>query len=1150
MKLWLVAISVLIVIACAPSQAQCTYTVTSSGTITGVGTLYCGLAQIIGTENLYCAKGAAPEMTEGTPLWGATDDIANLPTQCMYTGTDATPSPGNIYTPNSGARLTNVINSVGAGPGINTEGTTGGSSHFACGDTVIIDAGTTYTGEFVFPDLNCDGLHWITVKTSKIGDANFPLEGVRATPCIAGITNDTTNGRNLPGYPDYNCPSYPTNYPLSAKISQPANANAAAISFASGADHYRFIGIEFAKNPSVSVLQIVNLAVDGLTLGANHIIFDRSIVHGDQWTSASATTNEAGQGINAKNSQWIAEVNGWNYDTYCTSACSDSHAFAAGTGLYQDGPFKVYNSMLASAGQSWMFGGGGQGSGTPTTKNVEIRVNHIFKPLTWMVPINGCQPIRQAITKNSAEAKNLELALIEANFYENSWQGCQSDQAGFAQLFTPKNQNNQQCVPVTFDGSNMVTVAAAQTGCTGQSFTHHTASSPQSGNPIDATNCPPGGCVLNDDANNVDYRFCNGANGCDQSGIPMQCSGGVNAGNSCTANGQCPGSFCSPTTSARLTAAAPAAANVKANACVPGDCPDCKNRDITWRYNEVYNVTQGVQILTGLSTTCHDQASGMQRVSMHDNKLDGVDRKMSNGMDDYQSAEFLTISNNSLPPAVVSDVHVAHNTFGVSQGNQGGVSGFGNQIDRTDIQYLKGILFKDNVGPASFGMSRGSGTNVTKGYDGTGGLAKTYAVNSCQRYFTAEVPSGTVPASPAWTIQDFTFPGLPAGNANYFVSLNGQYTAITGQTPTAFHITATVKNGDTLVVRDLNECDWTFASNLLGSGASATFQGAGQDQAPYPNPNSCGAGNAQPCILDETAVQGVFTNNFQNWNGGRKGDYRFRNNSQYKDTASDAVSRAPTGKSPGADLDVLASKTAGAAGTAVASCGSGYNRVGTVCYPQLTISTTTLPAGSRNVPYNAALAASFGASQYWNGYKSWFIETDPANCTSGNCGSINNGTIHSGLVIGRDGIVNGPFVLLNVSRTGCPAACLSTYTISQSIMSPSAWEVGQTVVPAGMVNGTGATNDTDGTFNGTCVITAVGNNQFSCRQAGDIAGTNTNKSSHNPNTPKTCGVNANGFCDATASFAPISAGTYTFWVGARDGAFQIARKQISVVINP
>jgi len=87
----------------------------------------------------------------------------------------------------------------------------------------------------------------------------------------------------------------------------------------------------------------------------------------------------------------------------------------------------------------------------------------------------------------------------------------------------------------------------------------------------------------------------------------------------------------------------------------------------------------------------------------------------------------------------------------------------------------------------------------------------------------------------------------------------------------------------------------------------------------------------------------------------------------------------------------------------------------------------------------------------------------------------------------------------------------------------------------------------DSSFNGVCTVSAISGNQFSCAMTN---GVNVNIASHNPNSPKTCGINGTNFCDSTASFALIAAGTYTFWVGARDGAFQVARGPVTLVVEP
>ena len=1114
-----------ILLLCLPAFGQATY---KGGKYSGAGNYVVQGQGVVGPgENFYCPAGAG-ELTEGTPAWGASDGVAQLPTQCINTAMSSTPTGTHIgggaattYTPADTTALNNTLATL------------------QCGDTIVLTAGNAYTGTFTMPALSCDGGHWITVKSSGVSNPNFPGEGVRATPCIAGISNDPIHGRSLPGYPDYACASFPT--VLSARIVTNPQANGSGIAFATGANHYRFIGIEFAKDLTHSADALVQLAADGLTLGSNHIIFDRCTLHGVPWTPTSATTDEAQNGISAKNSQWIALINSWGYDTYCNSSCIDSHNYGAGTGLFQDGPHKLYNSFLATGGETWLFGGGGQGAGTPNTRGLEARSNHSFKPLTWMVPINTCMNYRQVVTKNLGEFKNMTYALLEGNVYENSWQGCQSDQTGFTQTFNPVNQNNHQGMLVNFDGSNVVTAADSN------SFTHHTASSPTAGNPIDAANCPPGGCILQDIANNLNYRFCDGVNGCDQSGIPnLKCGTttpqGSVAGTSCTTGAQCPGSYCAPTTSARLTQNAPVAASASVNACVPGDSPDAKDLNVTFRFNEIYNVTNGINVATPLSSICRDQGDGLAQISIHDNLFHGLSREMSNGNDPYSASTAITLSNNALPPGVIGFVGIRHNTVAVETGNQANQSGFGNQIDRTDIQYLQGFAITDNVAPASWTVSRTNGSSATKGIGGAAGLANTYAVDACQRYFTVEAPTGTINApAPAIPPQDFTFAGLPGGGTNYLVSYNGQYTAVTNQGPTGFHVTATTNDQDTIVVRDLNDCQWTFASNLLGKGTSGqagispNFFGSGQDQTPYPHEGSgqnlCGTGNGQTCILDESAVPGSFINNFVAWNTGRDGDFSISGSSPYFQTASDAQTRPATGKSPGADLTLLAAETAG---------------VRSVTFlPPLLVTTTTLPAGTAGVANSAQLQASFGASQSWNGFKSWFIETTASLC-AGNCGSVNNGSTHSGIVIGRAGIVNGPLAILSVSRTGCPAACLSNYTVNMTIVG-GAWEVGQTVSMAQFLNfGTGNSAN-DSSFNGTCTISTMGTSTFSCTMTN---GVNVNIASHAPNGPRTCGISGTSQCDSVVSFAPISAGTYTFWVGARDGAFQVARAPVTLVVGP
>jgi len=1035
------------VMCCLPALGQTTYKATKSvGTVTYSGQAQSGAGA---SENAYCPAGVG-ELTEGIPTWGMADGPAQLPTRCMNTAVSSTPSGTHIgggaattYTPADASALKSALGTL------------------QCGDTIVLAAGNTYTGSFTFPALACNGGHWITVKSSGVNASAFPAEGVRATPCLSGIPNDAANGRNNPGYPDYPCPTYPAVFTARIAVA----SGSPAVAFASGANHYRFVGIEITKVPDTKVdTGLVTLAPDGVTLGANHIIFDRCIIHGQPWTLASTTNAETQGGIRAKNSQWVALISSWNYDTYCNSACVDSHGFSTGTGAFQDGPFKLYNNLIASSGENYMGGGGGQGaSGTPNTKDVEYRGNYLLKPLIWMVPIEGCSLYSDVIPKNLGEFKSMTYALIEGNYYENSWQGCQSDQSGYALLLGGVNQNNHQAMKVNFDGTNVVVAADSN------SFTH------DNGTRDDGANCPPGGCILEiaDTAragvdDNADYRFCNGANGCDQSGMDL-------------------------VTHARLTTTVAAGSSVNVNACVPGDCPTCRAENITYRYNEIYNATNGFAITNGKSSHCADESAGTGHITIRDNLIHGLSAEMSNGSTAYAKSVGMLISS-AIEGAVINSVEFAHNTVGVETGNTDDISGLGSEVDRTDHKWLQGFKIHDNVSPAPWiiGHSNGAPVGPGGGVGGNGGLANTYQTNSCHPYYPNEAPGGSVVAG---NLSSFTFsPAL----SSYMVTVGGKYADLAtspAPTSTSFTLKNAADAGDPITVRDLADCDWTFRGNLLGT----SLPGSGQPNDPYPSSNNtnCGTSGTAACILDGAA----FASLFANWGTGRTGNFALTS-ATYLNSASDAITRAATGKSPGADLTVIIALTA-----------AGH---GSVYFPALSVTSSSLPAATVGTAYQASLQASAGASPF----KAWWIETDATQC-GGNCGTF---PASAGIIVGRGGTVNGPLIVQLISR----AANVTTFNLQQTLAG-GAPLTGQTVRFSGFINGTGSQAN-DASFNGTCVIQTVANQNISCPQTGPDV---TN------HAPKNTSV---------ASFAPTGTGSFTFWVGARDGAFQKARGQVTLTI--
>jgi hypothetical protein len=289
----------------------------------------------------------------------------------------------------------------------------------SCGDTIRLQAGATFAGQFEFPAKGCDDAHWIVLRTSA-PDSELPAEGTRITPCYAGVAS-------LPGRPAFPC-SAPKN--VMAKVVFDSKGSG-PITFAGGASHYRFVGLEITRASAGSVTyNLVIFRKDGTI---DHLVFDRVWMHG---TAQDETT----RGIMLGGSQYVAVVDSYFSDFHCvavTGACGDSQAIAGGLGDRPMGPYKIVNNFLEAAGENVMFGGG---PATQVPADIEIRHNHLFKPLTWKPGSDsfvGGTSGKPFIVKNLFELKNGQRVLFEGNVLENVWGGF--TQAGFAILLTPKN---------------------------------------------------------------------------------------------------------------------------------------------------------------------------------------------------------------------------------------------------------------------------------------------------------------------------------------------------------------------------------------------------------------------------------------------------------------------------------------------------------------------------------------------------------------------------------------------------------------------------------------------------------------------------------------------------------------------------------------
>ena len=342
-------------------------------------------------ENAYCGKGDVSQ-------FGGKDGPAEPPRTCYYTGMDGTPSPGKQIRVSAKANLGAAVGEA------------------KCGDTLLLPAGASFEVKEL-PRKNCDQQHYITVRTDT-PDAKLPAEGTRISPAWAGVAA-------LPGRPPYAQPAGGA-AKLMATLVVTRNSGVTV------GDHIRFIGIEWTSDPAKNIVRLVNAD------GTDHVILDRNWLHPGEGA-------EVGKGVVASHgARVIAVINSYLSGLNCvarTGKCTDSTAISGGNGDLPTGTFKIVNNFLESSGEDILFGGA---AATVNPTDIEIRRNHLFRPLTWRKggPEYTPAPSGDAyIVKNNFELKNAQRVLFEANLLENSWGGF--TQTGFSVLLNPKNQSNK-----------------------------------------------------------------------------------------------------------------------------------------------------------------------------------------------------------------------------------------------------------------------------------------------------------------------------------------------------------------------------------------------------------------------------------------------------------------------------------------------------------------------------------------------------------------------------------------------------------------------------------------------------------------------------------------------------------------------------------
>jgi hypothetical protein len=349
----------------------------------------------------HAMAGALLALTSAAAVAGADgcEDLATLP--AVFLSTTYVPPTGSVISVASGANLQAALDSAG------------------CGQVVELAAGATFTGIF-WLNKTCPPTNRIHVRSS--GFASLPPPGHRVSPASAGSM---------------------------AKLVSNSPYGEPALAGNLNSSGYRIIGLEITTaNVGTSYTQysLVSFGTDPLGTEPTDpaqlptdFTLDRVYIHGTPGGNVR-------RGILA-NSRALAVIDSYIDNIHEVDA--DSQAICGWSG---PGPFKIANNHLEAAGENVMFGGAGTRAASFIPSDLELKHNHVLKPLSWKgscVSGGGCTGGAPWTVKNLFELKDMRRALIEGNVFAQNWA---ESQTGFAILFTVRGDGSpwQTVEDITF----------------------------------------------------------------------------------------------------------------------------------------------------------------------------------------------------------------------------------------------------------------------------------------------------------------------------------------------------------------------------------------------------------------------------------------------------------------------------------------------------------------------------------------------------------------------------------------------------------------------------------------------------------------------------------------------------------------------------
>jgi hypothetical protein len=214
------------------------------------------------------------------------------------------------------------------------------------GDTILLEAGATFLGNFVLPVKA--GSQLVTVR-SAADDTVLPGPGQRITPAHAPLLPKLQSPNTLP-----------------------------ALRTAAGAHHWRLQFLEFPAT-HLGYNDIIRIgdgssAQHDLSQVPHAIELDRVYVHGHRLHGQKRGIALNGRDITIRNS-FVADIK---------SAGADAQAIAGWNG---PGPLTIENNYLEASGENVLLGGADPAIPYLVTADVTFRHNYLSRPMAWRDPI-------------------------------------------------------------------------------------------------------------------------------------------------------------------------------------------------------------------------------------------------------------------------------------------------------------------------------------------------------------------------------------------------------------------------------------------------------------------------------------------------------------------------------------------------------------------------------------------------------------------------------------------------------------------------------------------------------------------------------------------------------------------------------------------